>query len=57
MTDRAPTALEIAGVSHRFGINQALEDISFRVERGAFCAPPGVSGVGETTLFSLITRL
>lgn len=50
-------ALTIAGVSHRFGAVQALRDVSFRVERGAFCALLGVNGAGKTTLFSLITRL
>lgn len=50
-------ALTIEGVSHRFGAVQALRDVSFRVERGAFCALLGVNGAGKTTLFSLITRL
>ncbi|MGQ0566695.1 MAG: ATP-binding cassette domain-containing protein [Gemmobacter sp.] len=53
----APPALVIEGVSHRFGAVQALQDVSFRVERGAFCALLGVNGAGKTTLFSLITRL
>lgn len=50
-------ALVIDGVSHRFGAVQALDGVSFRVERGAFCALLGVNGAGKTTLFSLITRL
>ena len=50
-------ALTIEGVGHRFGAVQALRDVSFRVERGAFCALLGVNGAGKTTLFSLITRL
>lgn len=50
-------ALTIEGVSHRFGAVQALQGVSFRVERGAFCALLGVNGAGKTTLFSLITRL
>ena len=57
MAEQTPPALEIEGVSHRFGTVQALEDVSFRVERGAFCALLGVNGAGKTTLFSLITRL
>lgn len=55
--DQAPPALEIEGVSHRFGAVQALQDVSFRVERGEFCALLGVNGAGKTTLFSLVTRL
>lgn len=50
-------ALEIAGVSHRFGKATALEDVSFTVKEGRFCALLGVNGAGKTTLFSLITRL
>ncbi|MFT4150372.1 MAG: ATP-binding cassette domain-containing protein [Paracoccaceae bacterium] len=50
-------ALVIQGVSHRFGAVQALHDVSFRVDRGAFGALLGVNGAGKTTLFSLITRL
>jgi ABC-2 type transport system ATP-binding protein len=52
-----PPALVIEDVSHRFGAVPALRDVSFRVERGAFCALLGVNGAGKTTLFSLITRL
>ncbi|WP_225028130.1 ATP-binding cassette domain-containing protein [Xinfangfangia pollutisoli] len=54
---QTPPALEIGGVSHRFGRVEALRDVSFIVPRGAFCALLGVNGAGKTTLFSLITRL
>lgn len=54
---KTPPALEIGGVSHRFGRVEALRDVSFTVPRGAFCALLGVNGAGKTTLFSLITRL
>lgn len=50
-------ALVIAGVSHRFGRVTALDDVSFTVPKGAFCALLGVNGAGKTTLFSLICRL
>lgn len=50
-------ALDIQGVSHRFGAIEALRDVSFSVKGGSFCALLGVNGAGKTTLFSLITRL
>ncbi|MEZ5797683.1 MAG: ATP-binding cassette domain-containing protein [Paracoccaceae bacterium] len=53
----ASAALEIRGVSHRFGRIEALREVSFQVDRGSFCALLGINGAGKTTLFSLITRL
>jgi ABC-2 type transport system ATP-binding protein len=50
-------ALEVAGVSHRFGQRAALSDVSITVERGRFMALLGPNGAGKTTLFSVITRL
>lgn len=50
-------ALSIQNVSHAFGKVHALQDVSFDVGRGRFCALLGVNGAGKTTLFSLITRL
>ncbi|WP_027173558.1 ABC transporter ATP-binding protein [Methylobacterium sp. 10] len=50
-------ALDVAGVSHRFGVRAALSDVSIRVERGRFMALLGPNGAGKTTLFSVITRL
>ena len=50
-------ALEIDHVSHSFGGFQALSDVSLSVPRGSFTALLGVNGAGNTTLFSLITRL
>lgn len=55
--DAAESALDIRAVSHAFGRLTALDDVSFRVGRGEFCALLGVNGAGKTTLFSLITRL
>ena len=52
-----PSALAVAGVSHRFGRIQALSDVSLTVPRGSFAALLGVNGAGKTTLFSLVTRL
>lgn len=56
MTNEVP-ALSVAGVSHSFGKNHALSDVSLDVENGRFTALLGVNGAGKTTLFSLITRL
>ncbi len=50
-------ALEIAGLSHSFGKRQALEDVAFTIETGAFTILLGQNGAGKTTLFNLITRL
>lgn len=50
-------ALEIAGLSHRFGARKVLQDVSFTVRTGEFVALLGPNGAGKTTLFSLITRL
>ncbi|MGO8738023.1 ABC transporter ATP-binding protein [Rhodoblastus sp.] len=52
-----PPALEISGVSHRYGARLALDDVSFSVASGAFCVLLGLNGAGKSTLFSLITRL
>ena len=53
----ASAALDVTGVSHRFGSRAALADVSLRVERGRFMALLGPNGAGKTTLFSVITRL
>jgi ABC-2 type transport system ATP-binding protein len=50
-------ALEVIDVSHRFGRNEILRSVSFRVPEGRFVALVGPNGAGKTTLFSLITRL
>jgi ABC-type uncharacterized transport system ATPase subunit len=45
-------ALELAGVSKRFGTTQALHDVSFRVRRGTVHALLGENGAGKSTLVS-----
>jgi ABC-2 type transport system ATP-binding protein len=50
-------ALEIEGVSHRFGSRPALREVSFAVEPGAFTVLLGRNGAGKTTLFALASRL
>lgn len=50
-------ALDITGLSHRFGSRLALDNVALRVGRGVFTALLGPNGAGKTTLFSIITRL
>ena len=50
-------ALEVDGLSHRFGTRAVLHDVSFRIAPGDFTVLLGQNGAGKTTLFALITRL
>jgi ABC-2 type transport system ATP-binding protein len=52
-----PAALEVAGVSHRYGRRKALENAGFIVTQGSFGVLLGLNGAGKSTLFCLITRL
>lgn len=49
--------LKVQGLSHSYGAKQALEDVSFLVAKGTFCALLGPNGAGKSTLFALLTRL
>lgn len=49
--------LEISQVGFRYGERKALDDVSFNVEPGRFCALLGPNGAGKSTLFALLTRL
>ncbi len=53
MTD----AVSIEGLSHYFGEQTVLQDVSFSVASGAQLALLGPNGAGKTTLFSLLTGL
>lgn len=50
-------AVEISGVSHRYGDRLALDAVSFEVRRGEIFALLGPNGGGKTTLFRLLSTL
>ena len=56
-----PPALEIAGVSRRYGDEadavEALADVSLSVQEGEFAALLGPSGCGKSTLLNIIAGL
>ena len=47
----------VDAVGYRYGRRVALEDVSFRIEAGRFCALLGPNGAGKSTLFALLTHL
>lgn len=47
--------LEVHDVAHRFGGLKAVDDASFRVERGEIVGLIGPNGAGKTTMFNLIS--
>ncbi|MEM7299738.1 MAG: ABC transporter ATP-binding protein [Pseudomonadota bacterium] len=51
------SALSVQNLSHVYGPKRALNDISFELEKGQFCALLGPNGAGKSTLFSLLARL
>jgi branched-chain amino acid transport system ATP-binding protein len=51
----APTILEVAGVSKRFGSLVAVNDVSLKVRKGELRAIIGPNGAGKTTFFNLIS--
>jgi ribosome-dependent ATPase len=51
---RAPAAVRISALSHRYGKVNALSDISFEVPVGATVGLVGPDGVGKSTLLGVI---
>lgn len=51
------SALGVSNVSHSFGANKVLDNVSLTVPRGSFTVLLGLNGAGKSTLFALITRL
>ncbi len=49
--------LGVRNLSHAYGQKLALDDVSFAVDAGRFCALLGPNGAGKSTLFALLTRL
>ena len=49
--------LEVSGLNVRFDDRQALEDVSFKVERGTTLAIVGPNGAGKTVLFRALLNL
>jgi ABC-2 type transport system ATP-binding protein len=50
-------ALEVQGVSHRYGARLALDSVDLAVAPASFTVLLGLNGAGKSTLFSQITRL
>ncbi|MDD9911335.1 MAG: ABC transporter ATP-binding protein [Ahrensia sp.] len=53
----SPFGIDIRGLTHRYGAKTALDEVSFSIRRGSFCALLGPNGAGKSTLFALMTRL
>jgi len=49
--------LSVSGLTYNYGSKTALENVTFSVAEGQFCALLGPNGAGKSTLFNLLTRL
>ena len=47
-------AVRAAGISKRFGVVSALDDVSLEVEKGTIHAVVGENGAGKTTLMRIL---
>lgn len=50
-------AVEVNNISKSFGPTKAVDDVSFRVEKGELFGFIGPDGAGKTTLFRMLTTL
>ncbi len=48
-------AIEVSGLTRRFGSLRAVDNVSFTVEAGGICGLLGRNGAGKTTLMQLLT--
>ncbi|MEP1768853.1 MAG: ABC transporter ATP-binding protein [Sulfitobacter sp.] len=51
------SGLSVSNLSYAYGAKTALQDVTFQVPAGQFCALLGPNGAGKSTLFGLLTRL
>jgi NitT/TauT family transport system ATP-binding protein len=60
-TATAPTLLDVAGVSHTYGVgpsaHQAIANLTFSVAQGEFVSIVGPSGAGKSTLLRILAGL
>ncbi len=57
MTGRGLLLLQAEGISKAYGGQAVLEDVSLSLEQGELVCLLGVSGVGKTTLFNILSGL
>ena len=50
-------AIDVAGISKRFGALQAVDNVSFRVQSGEIFGLLGPNGAGKSTLIRMLTTL
>ena len=55
---RKDTAMiELAGVTKRYGARMVVDNVSLKIDKGAFCVVVGPSGSGKSTTLRMINRL
>jgi ABC-2 type transport system ATP-binding protein len=54
---RVPAVLSVDHLYFEYARGNVLDDVTFSVERGQFCALLGPNGAGKSTLFSLLSGL